>query len=43
LLQRLDATVLDEIVGGWLWDLAEAGRLEPLLTALAIDGLAQGQ
>jgi hypothetical protein len=30
--------VLEEVVGGWLWSLAEAGRLEPLLTALAVDG-----
>jgi predicted transposase YbfD/YdcC len=38
LIQQIDATVLDEIIGGWLRRLAEAGRLEPLLTALAIDG-----
>jgi hypothetical protein len=38
LIQRIDATRLDEITGGWLWDLAETGRLEPLLTALAVDG-----
>lgn len=38
LIQQIDATVLDEIVGGWLWRLARAGRLEPLLTALAVDG-----
>lgn len=38
LIQQIDATVLDAIVGGWLWDLAQAGRLEPLLTALAVDG-----
>jgi predicted transposase YbfD/YdcC len=38
LIQRIDATRLDEIIGGWLWDLAQTGRLEPLLTALAVDG-----
>jgi predicted transposase YbfD/YdcC len=38
LIQRIDARRLDEIIGGWLWDLAETGRLEPLLTALAVDG-----
>lgn len=38
LIQQIDATVLDQIIGGWLRDLAEVGRLEPLLTALAIDG-----
>ena len=29
---------LDEITGGWLRALADAGKLEPLLTAIAIDG-----
>jgi hypothetical protein len=38
LIQQIDATVLDQIIGGRLRDLAEAGRLEPLLTAPAIDG-----
>src|SRR5580704_9030108 len=38
LLQALDAAMLDEITGGWLRALAAAGRLEGLLTAIAIDG-----
>jgi Transposase DDE domain len=38
LIQRLDAGRLDEITGGWLRALAAAGRLETLLTAIAIDG-----
>jgi hypothetical protein len=38
LIQRLDAGRLDEIIGGWLRALAAAGRLETLLTAIAIDG-----
>ncbi len=38
LIQALDAEKLDEITGGWLRALADAGRLEPLLTAIAIDG-----
>jgi hypothetical protein len=38
LLQQIDATVLDEVVGGWLWRPAGTGRLAPLLTALAVDG-----
>ena len=38
LIQELDAGKLDEVVGGWLRGLARAGRLEPLLTAIAIDG-----
>ncbi len=38
LLQALDAAALDEIIGGWLRALAAAGRLETLLTAIAIDG-----
>jgi len=38
LIQELDAEKLDEIIGGWLRDLARAGRLEPLLTAIAVDG-----
>jgi hypothetical protein len=37
LIQQIDATVLDGIIGGWLRDLAEAGRLKPLP---AIDGKA---
>ena len=38
LIQELDAEKLDQLIGGWLRDLASAGRLEPLLTAIAIDG-----
>jgi predicted transposase YbfD/YdcC len=38
LIQELDAEKLDQVIGGWLRDLARAGRLEPLLTAIAIDG-----
>ena len=38
LIQRLDADALDELTGGWLRALAEAGRLQGLLTAIAIDG-----
>jgi hypothetical protein len=39
LIQELDAENLDEIIGGWLRDLAGTGRLEHLLTAIAIDVL----
>ena len=38
LIQDLDADVFDELIGGWLRALAEAGRLDGLLTAIAIDG-----
>jgi hypothetical protein len=38
LIQELDAESLDQVIGGWLRALADAGRLEPLLTAIAIDG-----
>ena len=38
LIQELDAEKLDQVIGGWLCGLARAGRLEPLLTAIAIDG-----
>jgi predicted transposase YbfD/YdcC len=38
LVQGLDAENLDQLIGGWLRDLARAGRLEPLLTAIAVDG-----
>jgi hypothetical protein len=38
LIQDLDADALDELIGGWLRALAQAGRLEGLLTAIAIDG-----
>ena len=37
-IQSLDAEKLDELTGGWLRALADAGRLEHLLTAIAIDG-----
>ena len=38
LLHLIDAEVLDEVLGGWLRDLADAGRLDGLLTAIAVDG-----
>lgn len=38
LLQQIDAAKLDEFTGGWLRALADAGKLERLLTAIAIDG-----
>jgi predicted transposase YbfD/YdcC len=38
LLQMLDAEALDQVTGDWLRALAAAGRLEGLLTAIAIDG-----
>lgn len=38
LLQALDAAALDVTVGGWLRALAAAGRLDGLLTAIAVDG-----
>jgi len=38
LRKAMDAEKLDEVIGGWLRGLARAGRLEPLLTAIAIDG-----
>jgi predicted transposase YbfD/YdcC len=38
LIQAIDAGRLDQIIGGWLRALAQAGKLEPLLTAIAIDG-----
>src|SRR5712691_11977676 len=38
LLQALDAALLDEVTGTWLRALAAAGRLDGLLTAIAIDG-----
>jgi predicted transposase YbfD/YdcC len=38
LLHLIDTAVLDGILGGWLRDLADAGRLDGLLTAIAIDG-----
>ena len=38
LIQAIDAQALDKIIGAWLRALAQAGKLEPLLTAIAIDG-----
>jgi predicted transposase YbfD/YdcC len=38
LLHLIDTGILDEILGGWLRDLADAGKLDGLLTAIAIDG-----
>jgi len=38
LLQGLDADALDVVIGGWLRALAAAGRLDGLLTAIAVDG-----
>lgn len=38
LLHAIDAGVLDEVTGGWLRALADAGRLDGPLTAIAIDG-----
>ena len=37
-IQSLDAEKLDELIGGWLRALADAGRLDGLLRAIAIDG-----
>jgi predicted transposase YbfD/YdcC len=37
-LQEIDAATLDALTGGWLRELADAGRLENLLRAIAIDG-----
>ncbi len=36
LIQAIDAERLDQIIGGWLRALAQAGKLEPLLTAIAL-------
>src|SRR5580704_6527796 len=38
LLHLTDTEILEEITGRWLRDLAAAGRLDGLLTAIAIDG-----
>jgi predicted transposase YbfD/YdcC len=38
LLHLIDTEILDGILGGWLRDLADAGKLDGLLTAIAIDG-----
>ena len=38
LIQQVNAARLDEVTGTWLRALASAGRLDELLTAIAIDG-----
>jgi predicted transposase YbfD/YdcC len=38
LIQAIGADFLDGLVGGWLRDLADAGRADGLLTAIAVDG-----
>ena len=38
LVHAIGAGILDEIIGGWLRALTDAGRLDGLLTAIAIDG-----
>jgi len=38
LLHLIDTEILDRTLGGWLRDLADAGKLDGLLTAIAIDG-----
>ena len=38
LIHAIGAEILDEVIGGWLRALADAGRLDGLLTAIAIDG-----
>jgi predicted transposase YbfD/YdcC len=38
LLHLIDTEILDDILGGWLRGLADAGKLDGLLTAIAIDG-----
>jgi predicted transposase YbfD/YdcC len=38
LVHAIGADILDELTGGWLRALADAGRLDRLLTAIAIDG-----
>ncbi len=38
LAHSIGADILDEIIGGWLRTLANTGRLDELLTAIAIDG-----
>lgn len=38
LVHAIGADALDELIGGWLRALADAGRLDGLLTAIAIDG-----
>ena len=48
LIHVVGADVLDDLIGGWLRALADTGRLDHLLTAIAIDwkwlrGVADGQ
>jgi predicted transposase YbfD/YdcC len=38
LIHAIGADILDDLIGGWLRALADAGRLDGLLTAIAIDG-----
>lgn len=38
LIHAIGADVLDDLIGGWLRALADAGRLDDLLTGIAIDG-----
>jgi predicted transposase YbfD/YdcC len=38
LIQAIGADLLDDLAGGWLRALADAGRLDEALTAIAIDG-----
>jgi predicted transposase YbfD/YdcC len=38
LIHAIGAQKLDEVIGGWLRALADEGRLDRLLTAIAIDG-----
>jgi predicted transposase YbfD/YdcC len=38
LVHAIGADLLDEVIGGWLHDLAQAGRLDGMPAAIAIDG-----
>ena len=38
LVQAIGADLLDDLIGGWLRGLADSGRADGLLTAIAIDG-----
>ena len=38
LIQAIGADLLDDLIGGWLRALADTGRLDEALTAIAIDG-----
>jgi predicted transposase YbfD/YdcC len=38
LIQAIGADFLDDLIGGWLRALADTGRLDGLLTAIAVDG-----